>query len=210
MAGELVWKSLSNARRSQQESAGASREPSVVFVGTEGSGKTILISSFIYKSRPDDLKPTIGVDYKYTRSSPTSGNDLGGKLVTHFWEIGGGQLYSAALPVVLTPSAMAVIVIDLSRVSRRVQRKRSASHTLMRHWYTACHDCTGPALLVVAAYIMCRFCIRAPDRHHRKQIRRHADEGRRPDREDAACDGYALQRHAVLPQQRQQGLTATV
>lgn len=129
-----IWSVLVDEKESSKRAAAAaalagvvdeaSREATLLYVGSRGSGKTTLINAYMYKDRDDVPRPTTCLDYKYTRTSLRDAMSEE-KAVSHFWELGGGRALVNLLDVPLTldtlRDTMVVVTLDASRTSRVVE-----------------------------------------------------------------------------------------
>eukprot|EP01083_Nonionella_stella_P052543 139364_1 len=75
-----------------------------------------LINEEQRKRAADIPRPTVTVDYRYTRSSSGLNNE---KELAHFWEIGGGRPMSELTEIALTPenieNSLVLLTTDLSK-----------------------------------------------------------------------------------------------
>jgi len=96
-------------------------EPTAIFVGSQGSGKSTVMSRYAEPTKEDDTKPTMALDYSYVRKDAKreSAQGGGGKEVCHLWEIGGGSALASLLEVPLTEgtvkNVLVSIVVDMSK-----------------------------------------------------------------------------------------------
>ena len=66
------------------------REPTFVFVGPKGCGKSTLIKSFMSKGAAvENTKPTACLDYKFTRVNAPNSTE---PVLSHIWEVGTSDI----------------------------------------------------------------------------------------------------------------------
>ena len=121
--GKDVWSQLI-AERITSPSASPPREASLLFIGPHSSGKSTLIQSFMFKDREEVPRPTLALDYRYTRTSVKEQMSEE-KSLSHFWELGGGSTLKELMGVAVKEDdgmkdALVVIVVDCERAGRLV------------------------------------------------------------------------------------------
>jgi len=102
-------------------------EPNVVVLGSQGSGKTTIVQTLLFreggagKSGGDSApEPTTSLDYKFLRQR------AGSKLrPTHIWELGGGRSLVKLMDISINADTVqhtgVVIVADLSKPETMIQ-----------------------------------------------------------------------------------------
>eukprot|EP01083_Nonionella_stella_P052544 139366_1 len=116
-----VWSLINEEQRKREESTETRqlerREPTIVLLGSLSSGKSTLLQKYLFREKSADIpRPTVTVDYRYTRSSSGLNNE---KELAHFWEIGGGRPMSELTEIALTPenieNSLVLLTTDLSK-----------------------------------------------------------------------------------------------
>eukprot|EP00227_Mantoniella_beaufortii_P016060 CAMPEP_0197596268 /NCGR_PEP_ID=MMETSP1326-20131121/24667_1 /TAXON_ID=1155430 /ORGANISM="Genus nov. species nov., Strain RCC2288" /LENGTH=307 /DNA_ID=CAMNT_0043162735 /DNA_START=165 /DNA_END=1085 /DNA_ORIENTATION=+ len=118
-----IWTQiLDQNKEAAKKSGDAGRPDAVLFVvGSRGSGKTTLVSRFLYPDKADVPKPTEGMEYNYARK--THATNIERKDVAHIWEISGTRQFADEateqenifMGMRQVTTAVVLIVVDLSK-----------------------------------------------------------------------------------------------
>ena len=122
-AGKDIWSQLI-AERLTSPATVPPREASLLFIGPHSSGKSTLIQSFMFKDREEVPRPTLALDYRYTRTSVKEQMSEE-KSLSHFWELGGGTMLKELMGVAVkeddgVKDALLVVVVDCERAGKLV------------------------------------------------------------------------------------------
>jgi energy-coupling factor transporter ATP-binding protein EcfA2 len=110
-----IWGALISEQASSTPKA-TSSEHHLLFVGSEGCGKTTLQNSFF--GRTEDGSTTLALSYQSCSIGLGSSSDASERCL-HFWELGGGSKLEKLLNTIITPENQVrfsvFICVDLSR-----------------------------------------------------------------------------------------------
>ena len=121
---DTLWtRVIAQNKKDAKDRGDASARPDAAcfVVGAARSGKSTLVSRFLFPDKRDAPKPTEGMEYNYARK--THATNVERKDVAHVWEIAGSRRFADActeqdnvfMGMRHVTTAVVVIVLDLSR-----------------------------------------------------------------------------------------------
>ncbi|XP_075591213.1 ras-related protein Rab-6-like [Dermatophagoides farinae] len=106
----------------------------LVFLGEQGTGKTSIMTKFIYDSFDEDYQATIGIDF-LAKTFRTNGEII--KL--QLWDTAGQERFYSLIPSYLRDCSVAVIIYDITN---------KESFTKVDHWIDCIYNERGKEIVI--------------------------------------------------------------